>query len=82
MSKLFQTAVMTETEIEIVKEAMSNPAVGKYLRILATNAAADMALSNDRVMGKEVEDPHTYQVKNAFIQGTIATLADLVDLAV
>lgn len=80
--KLFEDMELTATEMKIVKDALSLPAVVKYIRGLAQAAAADMATSADRVVGQRVEDAHIYQVKNAFVQGNVSALGDLLDIAV
>ena len=76
--KLFEDIVLSDTEVAIVKEKLSNPVVIKYLRSLAQNAAIDAVMDNNRLT-TEADD--IYKVKNAFLQGTIAAVSDLVDIA-
>ena len=76
--KLFDEVILSDTEIAIVKERLSNPVVIKYLRSLAQNAAIDAVMDNNRLTS---EPDDIYKVKNAFLQGTIAAVSDLVDIA-
>lgn len=76
--QVFPEVTFTDTEIAIIKTALSNPLVLKYLKSLAQNAAADAVLDYDRLTSETAEQ---YKVKNAFLQGTIAAVVDLVDLA-
>lgn len=76
--QLFEDLVLSDTEIAIVKERLSNPVVIKYLKSLAQNAAIDAVMDNNRLT---TESDDIYKVKNAFLQGTIAAISDLVDIA-
>jgi hypothetical protein len=76
--QVFTEITFTDTEISLIRESLSNPLVIKYLRSLAYNAASDAVLDNSRLTSESSEE---YKVKNAFLQGTIAAVIDLVDLA-
>lgn len=75
--KLFEEASFTDTEMDIIKANLGNSVVVRYLRSLAQQAAIDLALGSDRLR----EPSHEYQVKNAFLHGSVATIMDIVDIA-
>lgn len=75
--QLFPLPEYTKEEIAIIRKALSEPLVVRYLRGLAQVAATDIATSFERI----TEDAVMYQTKNAFQHGAIAALSDLVDLA-
>lgn len=76
--RLFENKELSETEMTLIHEKLTDPLVKKYIQGLAQNLAEDLALEPIAASGLEVT---AYAIKASAIQGSINALLQLVDIA-
>lgn len=74
--RVFDEIVMTATEIDIVKDCLSNPAVVKYLKGLASSASHDLVMSFNTI----ADSNELYAAKARFVNGQVSTIDQLLSL--
>lgn len=72
--QLFNPVTMSKTELDIVRKAMADPAVIKFLTGIAQDAAVSLATSNRMESAEDIKSNFQY------IQGSIHVVEQLLSL--
>lgn len=75
--KLFETVTLTDTELAIVKDKLTDVTVVKYLRNLAFTAISEVVSSPELLL----DNNELYIKKQAYLMGNVEVIQQLINLS-